>query len=82
MSVFDLKNKKILVTGALGLVGGELCYRLIKNNNKLIMIDHNFKKNSSFKIKSKKSMFTTLISSNPSEIKKFLSQIKKNFKRF
>ena len=83
MSVFDLKNKKILVTGALGLIGRELCYRLIKNNNKLIMIDHNFKKkNSSFKIKSKKINVYDVDLSNPSEIKKFFKLNQKILKGF
>ncbi len=82
MSVFDLKNKKILVTGALGLIGSELCYRLIKNNNKLIMIDHNLKKKSDFKIKSKNINIYDVDLSNPSEIKKFFKSNQKILKGF
>ena len=83
MSVFDLKNKKILVTGALGLIGRELCYRLIKNNNRLIMIDHHFKKkNSSIKIKSKKFNIYDVDLGNPNEIKKFFKLNQKILKGF
>ena len=83
MSVFELKNKKILVTGALGLIGRELCYRLIKNNNKLIMIDHNFKnKNNNFKFRSKKIDIYDVDLSNPGEIKKFFKVNHKILKGF
>ena len=61
MSVFDLKKKNTRYR-SVGLIGSELCYRLIKNNNKLIMIDHNFKKKIvALKLSQKKSMFTMLI---------------------
>jgi len=40
MSVFELRNKKILITGAIGIIGKSLSKRLIENKNELILIDN------------------------------------------
>ncbi len=46
MSILNLKNKKIIITGAFGLIGSELSKVLLKNNNKIILIDFNINKSS------------------------------------
>ena len=46
MSMFNLKNKKIIITGAFGLIGSELSKVLIRNGNKLILLDFNINKSS------------------------------------
>ena len=46
MSIFNLRNKKIIITGAFGLIGSELSKVLVRNKNKLILLDFNINKNS------------------------------------
>ena len=45
---FALKNKKILITGSMGLIGRSLCDVLIKNGNEIIMLDYKINKNSKY----------------------------------
>ena len=62
MSVYNLKSKKIIITGALGLIGSALSETLIKNKNKIILIDHNInKKDKSYKFFKKKKIVKFLI---------------------
>ena len=35
----DLKNKMIILTGGLGLIGKELTFFLAKNNAKIVVLD-------------------------------------------
>ena len=46
MNIYNLKNKNIIITGAFGLIGSELSKVLLKNNNKLVLIDLNIDKKS------------------------------------
>ena len=48
MSVYKLKNKKIIITGALGLIGSTLSETLIKNKSQIILIDYNINKENKF----------------------------------
>ena len=42
--ILKLINKKILISGALGLIGSKLATRLIKNKNRIILIDYKINK--------------------------------------
>ncbi len=52
--ILKLKNKKILITGALGLIGSKLATRLAKNKNKIILIDYKINKKNKIYSKFKK----------------------------
>ena len=61
MSIFNLKNKKVIITGAFGLIGSELSKELIRNNNKLILLDFNINKVQKIIFFSKKKEYQFLI---------------------
>ena len=46
IETFALKNKKILITGSMGLIGRSLSETLIRNGNEIIMIDFKINKKS------------------------------------
>lgn len=52
--ILKLKNKKILISGALGLIGSKLTTRLIKNKNQVILIDYKINKKNKIYLKFKK----------------------------
>lgn len=59
--ILKLKNKKILISGALGLIGSKLTTRLIKNKNQVILIDYKINKKNKIYLKFKKKIFLSLI---------------------
>jgi len=58
LETFALKNKKILITGSMGLIGKSLSETLLKNGNEIIMIDFKINKKDEYFIDLKKKKIT------------------------
>ncbi|MBD1153665.1 SDR family oxidoreductase [Pelagibacterales bacterium SAG-MED23] len=79
MSVFELRKKKILITGALGIIGTALTKKLIQNKNELILIDYQPKnKNEKFYSKFLKHEIHNLDIADTKKVKQFFSKNKRN----
>ena len=77
MLEFRLYKKKILITGALGLIGSALVKKLIKNKNQLILIDYNKKNKNDFFYSNKFShKIYNLDISDDAKVKKFFKNKK------
>lgn len=79
LDAFKLKNKKILITGAFGLIGKSLCEVLCKNGNEIVIIDFKINKKDKFfyHIKKSKIHVFDIDISNKKKIENFFIKQKK-----
>ena len=79
LETFALKDKKILITGAMGLIGKSLCETLLKNGNEIIMIDFKIDKKNSFfnELREKNIPIFDIDLSNKNKLTKFFQNQKK-----
>ena len=76
--MLNFKNKKILITGSLGLIGFNLTKSLIKYGAKLILIDSNQYEREKINFLKKRNQFLNLIDvSDEKQVKKFFLENKK-----
>ena len=82
LETFALKDKKILITGAMGLIGKSLCETLLKNGNEIIMIDFKIDKKNSFfnELREKNIPIFDIDLSNKNKLTKFFQNQKKKLK--
>ena len=84
LNAFKLKNKKILITGAFGLIGKSLCEVLCKNGNEIVIIDFKINKKDKFfnNIKKSKIQVFDIDISNKKKIENFFIKQKKKISWF
>ena len=82
LETFALKNKKILITGSMGLIGKSLSETLLKNGNEIIMIDFKINKKDEYFIdlKKKKIPIFDIDLSNKKKLINFFQKQKKILK--
>ena len=70
-------NKVVIIVGANGLIGRNICTSLIKNNFKVIGVDYSFPANKSkiLNFKKQKQINYRLDVSKPNEVEEFLKLI-------
>jgi NAD(P)-dependent dehydrogenase (short-subunit alcohol dehydrogenase family) len=86
LSLFDIKNKTIILTGASGFLGTEYSHALSKLDANLILVDYQNKKNKKLEIDLKKLYGTKPMSfdidiSNPDSVRELTSAVIKKYKK-